>query len=67
MENELILTNGSKIATIKQTTNGYNEKVFRVAVVQSFNNGIEMEERFIATNDYQTMRGAKHFANYHLS
>jgi len=52
-KNKMKLTNGNKVATIATRADG-----FSATVVQNYNNGLEMTERFIALKFFSNQKRA---------
>jgi hypothetical protein len=57
------IKNGNKVATIKEGTDGYGDKVIRVSVTQTYFDGIDLVERFIGSKTFEKEASAKRWAN----
>ncbi len=61
------ITKGNKVATIKEGTDGYGDKIIRVSILQTYHDGIDLVERFIRSRSFHTEALAKKWANKELS
>lgn len=62
----MTIIKGSKKVTIKEGKDGFGDTHYRATLVQVFNNGLEMEERFIDMKVFSTENRAKTWAEKQL-
>lgn len=60
-------TTGTKKVTVKKGQDGYGDVIFRASLTQDFNNGVEIEERFIEMKSFATEKRAISWAKKQLA
>jgi hypothetical protein len=59
--------NGTKKVTIKKGKDGFGDVIYRATLTQKFNNGFEVEERFIEMKWFETEKKAIKWAENKLN
>lgn len=65
MQNQI--TSGNKVATIKEKLDGYGDPVLVATVVQNYNDGLQMQERFISSKKFTRPSAAVKWAKKQLA
>jgi len=60
-------TTGTKEVTVKKGQDGYGDVIYRASLTQYFNNGVEIEERFIEMKSFTTEKRAINWAKKQLA
>lgn len=61
------LNNGNKTGIVKESTDGYGDKIFYASVIQTYSNGLEVVERFIASKNFQSEKRAINWVKKELN